>query len=166
MNIEKITKIFQSKWFKYAIIVVIALIVILISFKAGSMVGFRRADFSCRWGDNYHKNFGGPKGGFFGGMDDRGFVPGNGIFGQIIKIEGNVLTVKGQDNIEKSILLDNNTSIVRMKEAIKISDLKVDDSIVVVGEPNEAGQTVARLVRVMPALPTGMPMSPQPQKSI
>lgn len=158
INLEKIAKIFQSKLFKGIILAVIALIVVLLAFKAGTMIGFRRADFSCRWGDNYHRNFGGPKGGFFEDMNDRNFMPGNGIFGQIIKVEGNTLTIKGQDNLEKSVLVEEKTSIMKFREQLKIADLKVDDNVVVMGEPNESGQTVAKLIRIMPLPPTGAPM--------
>jgi RNase P/RNase MRP subunit p29 len=158
INLEKIAKIFQSKLFKGIILIVIALIVVLLAFKAGTMIGFKRADFACGWGDNYHKNFGGPKGGFFEDMNDRNFMPGNGIFGQIIKVEGNTLTIKGQDNLEKSVLVEEKTSIMKFREQLKISDLKVDDNVIVMGEPNESGQTVARLIRIMPLPPTGAPM--------
>jgi RNase P/RNase MRP subunit p29 len=158
INLEKIAKIFQSKLFKGIILAVIALIVVLLAFKAGTMIGFRRADFSCRWGDNYHKNFGGPQGGFFEDMNDRNFMPGSGIFGQIIKVEGNTLTIKGQDNLEKSVLVEEKTSIMKFREQLKISDLKVDDNVIVMGEPNESGQTVAKLIRIMPLPPTGAPV--------
>lgn len=160
INLEKITKIFQSKLLKYVIFSVIALIVVLLAFKAGTMIGFRRADFACGWGDNYHRNFGGPRGGFFEDMNDRNFMPGNGIFGQIIKVEGNTLIIKGQDNLEKSVLVEEKTSIMKFREQLKVSDLKVDDNVVVMGEPNELGQTVARLIRIMPASPTNMPVLP------
>jgi hypothetical protein len=158
INLEKIAKIFQSKLFKGIILIVIALIVVLLAFKAGTMIGFKRADFACGWGDNYHRNFGGPQGGFFEDMNDRNFMPGNGIFGQIIKVEGNTLTIKGQDNLEKSVLVEEKTSIMKFKEQLKISDLKVDDNVIVMGEPNESGQTVARLIRIMPIPLTGAPM--------
>ena len=160
LNLEGVTKFFQSKCFKCIIIAVIAIIVILLAFKAGTMVGFRRGAFSCHWGDNYHKNFGGPRGGFSGMINDRDFMPGNGIFGQIIKVEGDSLIIKGQDNLEKSVLVNEKTSIMKFQEQIKITDLKVDDRVVIMGEPNESGQTIARLIRIMPAPPTDAPMAP------
>ncbi|MCX6743002.1 MAG: hypothetical protein NT116_02080, partial [Candidatus Parcubacteria bacterium] len=95
-----LNKIFQSKIFQVIVIGIAVLIVILLVFKAGMMVGIKKADFSCRWSDNYHRNFGGPKGGFWGGFGDRDFMDANGTFGQIIKIEGNLLTIKGNQNTE------------------------------------------------------------------
>jgi len=144
---------FQSKLFKGILLGVVSLIILLLIFKAGMMVGIKKADFSCRWSDNYHRNFGGPKGGFWGGFDDRNFMEANGTFGQIIKIEGNVITIKDRQSTEKAILLNESTVIKSMRDTIKATDLKVDDNIVVIGEPNESGQISAKLIRLLPAPP-------------
>ena len=148
-------KIFQSKLFKGSLLGIAGLIILLLIFKAGMMVGIKKADFSCRWSDNYHRNFGGPKGGFWGGFGDRDFMDANGTFGQIIKIEGNLLTIKGNQNTEKVILLNESTVIKSMQDTIKATDLKVDDNIVVIGEPNQAGQIAAKLIRIVPLPPIG-----------
>jgi len=153
-----LNKIFQAKLFQGIIIGVAVLIVLLLVFKAGTMVGIKKADFSCRWSDNYHRNFGGPKGGFMGGFGDRDFMDANGTFGQILKIEGNLVTIKGGQNTEKVILLDENTTIKSLRETIKLTDLKVNDNIVVIGEPNQTGQIVAKLIRIVP--PTTSPNQP------
>jgi len=152
-----INKIFSSKIFQGIIIGIVILIILLLVFKAGTMVGIRKADFSCRWSDNYHRNFGGPKGGFWGGFDDRNFMEANGTFGQIIKIEGNVITIKDRQSTEKVILLDDKTAIRSMRNTLKLSDLKVDDNIVVIGEPNQAGQIAAKLIRLVPPPPAEKP---------
>jgi hypothetical protein len=164
MNIEKF---FQTSLFKGIIIGIVVLVILMLVFCLGVFVGTKRADFSFRWADEYHRNFGGPQGGFFGdfmGME-RQFPNANGSFGQIIKIDNNVLTVKDNDgdNTEKTILVNDKTSIVYQKNNIKLSDLKVDDNIVVVGEPNSDGQIAAKLIRVMPALPKNMQPNNQPQ---
>jgi hypothetical protein len=52
--------------------------------------------------------------------------------------------------LEKIIVLQDSTDIRRFRDVIKSSDLKVDDNIVVIGEPNAKGQIEAKLVRVMP----------------
>jgi hypothetical protein len=154
---------FQSKLFKGIILGVAGLVVLVFVFCLGVFVGTKRADFSFRWADEYHRNFGGPQGGFFGdfiGMD-REFTNSNGSFGQIISINPStnsgqaVLTVKDNDgdNTEKTILVNDKTTIIYQKENIKLSDLKVDDNIVVIGEPDNSGQIQAKLIRVMPPLP-------------
>lgn len=83
----------------------------------------------------------------------QGFANANGVFGQIIKIDGQTLTIKSKDNIEKSILVGEKTTIVYQRKNIKLSDLKTDDSVVVIGDPNGKGQIQAELIRVIPAPP-------------
>jgi hypothetical protein len=133
---------------------------LLFVFKVGMMVGIKKADFSCRWSDNYHENFGGPRGGFWGGFDDKDFIESNGTVGQIIKIEGETLVVRGRRDMEKIIVTDNETAIKRLRDTIKVSDLKVDENIVTIGEPNDAGQIEAKLIRVMPSPPMPLPGLP------
>jgi len=146
-------KIFQSKWFKAAVFGVAALIIILLVFKAGTLVGFRKAGFSYKWGENYHQNFAGPRGGFFRGFSGRDFIASHGVFGQIIKIDGSTLIIKGQENVEKIVIVKEDTAIRRLGETVKLSDLKVNDYIVVIGSPNDAGQIEAKFIRIMPPPP-------------
>lgn len=153
-----IDKIFQSKIFRVVILSILVLMVILLILKIGMFIGAKRAGFTRGWGDNYHQNFGGPKGGFMAGFGDKDFMQANGISGQIIKIDGTTITVSGRDNVEKIISTDDKTIIRNLDKTIKVSDLKVDDFIVVIGEPNDAGQIEAKFIRVMPQMPEGMPM--------
>jgi len=139
---------------KKIIIGIAIFVVAVLLFGAGIFVGEMKARFSYRWAESYHQNFGGPQGGFFGNWrmipPDRGLIQGHGTFGKIIKIEGSTLVIKGDNDAEKIILIKDNTIIERLRETIKPADLKVDDYIVVIGEPNDAGQIEARLIRVMP----------------
>lgn len=141
---------FQSKLFKIILGGIGGIIVFLLIFKVGMIAGFKKADFSYKWGENYHRNFAGPRGGFFEDFSDRDFIDANGTFGQIIKIEGLTLIVKGRYDVEKIVLIKDNTVIKRFRDTIKSSDLKIDDYIVVIGEPNDAGQIEARLIRISP----------------
>ena len=152
-----INKFVQSKFFKGIILGVAGLLILLVGFKLGTMVGIRKAEFSGRWGDNYHRNFGGPKGGFMNGFGDRDFIEASGSFGQIIKINGNSLTVKGAKDVEKIILVADATVINRLREKIRVSDLKVNENIVTIGEPNTDGQIEAKLIRVLPPPPQDRP---------
>jgi len=145
--------IFESKLFKIIILSVAGLIILVFVFALGVFVGTKRADFSFQWADQYHRNFGGPQGGLFGDMMGEDFTNSNGVFGPIIKIDGKTLTVNGTDNVEKVILVDNKTIIRFQRKNEKLSDLKVGDSIIVTGEPNDKGQIEALLIRVIPAPP-------------
>lgn len=142
---------FRSKLFKGILIGIAGLILLLLAFKAGTMMGFRKAGFSYKWGENYHRNFGGPRGGFFGNFSGGDFMGGaHGVFGQLIKIDGTTLVMKDNLNAEKIVLIKSDTAITGLRENVKPADLKVNDNIVVIGEPNDAGQIEAKFIRLMP----------------
>lgn len=148
-------KIFQSKLFKGFLLGLLAFFLLGLVFKTGEMVGARKADFSYRWSDNYHKNFGGPKQGFMQGFRDRDFIEANGVVGQIIKIASSTVAIKGRGDIEKIILINQDTVIKNLQETVFSESLKVDDMVVIIGEPNNQGQIEAKLIRVMPKPPVG-----------
>jgi hypothetical protein len=50
--------------------------------------------------------------------------------------------------------------IERLRETVKISDLKVDDFVVVIGEPNDSGQIEAKFIRLLPPAPLGFISEP------
>ena len=152
----KIDDILQSKILKWTIFGVLIFTITVFVFSVGVFVGTRSVNFAFNWADQYHRNFGGPEEGIFGDFSaGGGLTSPNGCFGQIIKIDldKNTITVKDRD-VEKIILIGDKTTIILQKDNIKISDLKVDDKIVVIGEPNEQGQVEARLIRVMPSIKT------------
>jgi len=136
--------------------------VIFLIFSIGMYVGFHKARFSYQWGENYHRNFAGPKGGFFEDFGGKDFIDANGVAGQIMKIDGFTLIIKGRDNMERIILVEEDTTIMRFKESVKLAGIKPDDFIVAIGEPNNQGQIEAKFVRILPSLSTStMPfMSP------
>jgi len=156
--------ILESKLFRAVILIIAGLIILVFVFSLGVFVGMKKADFSFKWADEYHRNFGGPRGGFLGDFmgTNREFANSNGVFGQIIKIDNGSLTVKDRDNTEKIVLARDKTSIIYQRKNIKLSDLKIGDSIVVIGEPNSNGQIQAELIRVMPPMPDNLPPNNQP----
>ncbi|MBI3335020.1 MAG: hypothetical protein HY001_00785 [Candidatus Portnoybacteria bacterium] len=145
-------KFLQSKRFKVVLVAIGALIVLLFVFKVGVFVGYKKAGYSYRWGENYHKNFAGPRGGFFGdferGFGDKDFINAYGIFGSVIKIDGDTIIMKSRDGVEEIVLVSDGTVIRRGRETLKISDLKADDLIVVLGSPNDQGQIEAKFIRL------------------
>lgn len=145
-----INKFFQSKAFKTILCGVAAFAILLFVFKVGVLVGYKKAGFSFRWGENYHRNFGGPREGFFRNFFDDDFTEAHGVSGQIIKIDGSVLIVMSGGNTEKSVLLNDKSVIKRFRDVIQSADLRVEDYIVAIGDPNDAGQIEAKFVRVSP----------------
>lgn len=153
---------FKPKSFKIVLSGLAAAVVLLLVFQAGLMVGFKKANFSFRWGENYHRNFGGPPRGWFDNFGRDDYRDAQGAYGQIIKIDGSNITVKDRNNTEKVVLLNDKTVISRFRENIKQADLRVDDQVVIIGEPNNAGQVEAKLIRVMPAPPMSNPPASLP----
>jgi hypothetical protein len=149
--------IFDSKLFRGIVLGIACLIILGFVFSLGVLVGTKRAEFSFRWAESYHKNFGGPQGGIFGNLmgSDKEFANANGSFGRIIKIDSNTLTVEDNNGskTEKTILVRDKTIIILQTKNIKLSDLKIGDNVVVVGQPTASGQINAELIRVMPSLP-------------
>ena len=165
MDFNKIdfNKFFRSKSFKIITLIIIGVIVFLLIFNLGMIIGFRKANFSYKWGENYHQNFAGPQGGFFRDFGGRDFIEPHGVFGQIIKIDNATLIIKSPDNVEKTVIAKDDTVIERFRETIKLTDLKIDDQIVVIGEPNTSGQIEAKFIRIMPSPKTEMPMGELPE---
>ena len=142
-------QIIRSKTFSRVLAVTAALVALLLIFQLGVLVGFRKARFSYRWGENYQRNFAGPRGGFIRrGFGDRGFINAHGVFGQILKIDENVLVLKGRDGVEQLVLVGERTGIEHGRQRILFSELRVDDSLVVIGRPNEQGQIEAKFIRL------------------
>ena len=132
-------KFFQSKAFKIILIVIGCFIVLMLVFKLGMIVGSTKERFFHRWAENYSRNFGG-----------MGEMKAHGDFGQIIKIELPTIVIKGEKDVEKVILLKDDTIIERFREKISSQDLKVNDKIVIIGSANDVGQIEAKMIRIMP----------------
>ncbi len=138
---------------KWAILGVAVFAIIVLIFGAGMFMGGMKARFSYRWAENYHQNFGGPREGFFGRLGKPPFPPGNfiesrGSVGEIIKINDSDFVIKGQGDVEKVILITEETIIQKAVNKIGKEDLKVGERVVVIGSPNEQGQIAAKLIRI------------------
>jgi len=144
----------DSKSLRQVILALGIIIFVFLIFAMGVAVGYHKASFSYRWGEDYHRNFGGPHGGFFGepplgGRDD--FANPHGTFGTIASISLPTFIVQGEHDVEKTVLVTNETAIRRFMEQATSSDLTIGERVVIIGEPNAEGQIVAKLIRVMPA---------------
>ncbi len=145
----KFKEIFTSGHFNKLLIIFASVAVLILVFSAGVLVGHGKARFSQRWGENYYSNI---MGHGKKGMADFG-RPGFGAhegLGSIIKIDENSIIIKDQANIEKTILITEQTAITKNNQSIKIADLKIDDKIIAIGKPNNQGQVEPKLIRVLP----------------
>jgi hypothetical protein len=156
--------LFQSRRFKQLLKVLGTLVVLLLVFQLGVFVGFRKASFSYRWGDNYHRAFGGPRGGFLRDFEGRDFVSGHGTAGAIVRIDGNNIIIKGRDGVEKIATVTEGTTVRKGRTAVKLADLKADDRVVIIGAPKDDGSIEAKIIRVFdgnqPAPPPHRPGFP------
>src|SRR3990167_7137010 len=101
-----INNFLKQKTFKLAVLSIGALILLLLVFKAGVFVGYKKASFSYSWGENYHRNFAGPRRGFLSdfrrGFEDKDFINAHNTSGSIIKINNSTLIIKKSNNVEKT----------------------------------------------------------------
>lgn len=157
---EKHKKLFRNPdILKWIIIGLAGFIVIVLIFGAGIKVGTLKAKYSYRWADNYHKNFGGPRGGFFGDwrrFPAGDFIGGHGAFGEIIKLNDAGFAIKGSGDIEKIVVTTDDTVVKKGRETVETS-FKVGDHVTIIGSPNEEGQIEAKLIRVFEGEKTNMP---------
>lgn len=142
----------ESKSLKAVIITIVTLAVFAFIFQAGVFVGFHKASFLFKSGDNFYRNFG-DRGGMMGrgGMFSDEFTGGHGASGKIVRIELPNIVVLGQDNIEKVVVTDSKTDIREGRSNSSLEKLKVDEFITVIGSPNDQGQVLAKFIRVMPS---------------
>jgi hypothetical protein len=164
MNKEECKK---PKIFKTAAIAAGSIALALLIFGAGVSVGIHKARFSYRFGENYERNFMGPRPegpmgvpmGFFRDMEGRDFRNGHGIAGNIVSISDNTIIIKDPQNKEISIAVDDKTVIKDRESDLKINDLKKDNRIVVLGKPGDNGVINADLIRVFNNNPANKPQN-------
>jgi len=151
----------QSPVFRKAMLVLGGVVVLLLVFQVGQFVGFRKASFSYRGGDNYYRAFGGDRGerGMMGGMQGmfREDFPGaHGAVGRVLSVGEESFIMDTPEGVERTVVMNNETSVMRFREKITRSELSIGDSVVVIGNPTEGAEITARLIRILPPPPEGM----------
>ncbi|MFH0936759.1 MAG: hypothetical protein V1808_00490 [Candidatus Daviesbacteria bacterium] len=83
----------------------------------------------------------------------REFVPdrfGHGVIGTIDSLGNNTLIVKDRSGALKTIIIDDQTALRRNESPIKFSDLKKDEQVIIIGQPQEKeGSIKATVIRVV-----------------
>ncbi|MFH1129658.1 MAG: hypothetical protein V1686_02900 [Patescibacteria group bacterium] len=146
-------KIFSKENIKWLIVGFIIMALFVFVFAFGVWIGGEKARFSSNWADNYHKNFAGPQNGFnqnWRNMPGGEFINAHGLFGEVIKIDANSFVIKGRENMENVVIVNQDTIIKRLSDNIQLKDLKVGEFVVIIGSPNNSGQIEAKLIRIMP----------------
>ena len=148
-------KIHQSVKVRIAVIVLIVIAVMILIFQAGIFVGYKKAEFSYRFGDNYYRTFGGNKDDFGQGFlrGGKDLLGGHGAVGNIVRVSLPTFVVAGPDKVEKVVLVNSDTVFRKFRDGIDAKDLKVGDFVTILGSPDDKGQVVANLIRIMPPPP-------------
>lgn len=150
MNIKKI---FQSKTFLGILYGIGISLILLAIFQAGVFIGYHKAGFSYRFGDNYYSAFGGRRMGM--GPDDQ--MMAHGTVGKIIKLDLPTFVIEGPDKVEKIIRISDDADIHLFRDDIEPAGLKLGMQVVVIGSPNSQGEIEAKLIRIMPPFATSTP---------
>jgi len=151
----KLKNFLQSERSKHILAGIGIAVIALFIFQAGMFVGYKKASFSFRAGDNFYRTFG--ERGFQQNLPGMGMMdPTNahGTIGTVASIILPKVVIADRDGVEKTILMDNKTDIRRFRDSIKPEEIKTGEMIMVIGEPNANGQIEARLVRIMPPPPS------------
>lgn len=137
---------FKHDKLKAGILIGFAVVIVFLFFLAGLFVGGEKARFSNRLGERYYRDFMGP-GGPRPGLFDRSYLNSHGVTGKIVSITGSELTV-AENNVNKTVDVEDNTIIHKGAMAVKLSDLKIGDELTVIGSPDSQGVIEAKLINV------------------
>ncbi len=144
-------QLFHSPRYKKIAYVLGVFIVLLLTFQAGMAVGFHRAEFGHRFDENYMDAFGKhPEGGHEGFRDEP--FESHGAVGRVLSVSLPTIVVEDK-NVEKVVRVSSSTVVRYFRDHIDVSQIKPNDFIVVIGEPNQASEVEAKLIRMLPPPP-------------
>jgi hypothetical protein len=155
---KEIKEILKNSKVQSVICVLGAIFVALIIFQAGMFVGFKKAGFAFKTGEQYFRQMRGMPNDNMMGMNRNDFPNTHGAVGKIISIKLPSMIVLDKNNIEKTVLISSSTDIKKFKDTIKSTELNVNDFVTIIGDPNDNAEINAVLIRIMPdpeSIPAG-----------
>lgn len=69
--------------------------------------------------------------------------------GSVQKVEGQTLTIQTRNGMTQTVLVENQTRLIRGRRAAALSDLQVGNRVTAIGQRNAQGQITARLLIIM-----------------
>lgn len=144
----------RSQSFRGILIGVGIAIIALFIFQAGVFVGYRKASFAYKFGDNYYRAFDRKPPAPFGVPMYGEFGTTHGAAGEVMSVSLPTFIVAGPDSVEKTVLVGTSTLIRKLDLELKPEDIQTGDFLVVIGEPNGDAQIQAKLIRILPEPPT------------
>ena len=126
-----------------------SVVIILLVFRLGIVLGLKKADTRYQWGENYGRVFGTPQAGFFRDFSgDGSFNPyGNG--GKVLEVSNGAIVIEGSDSNEKAVNVGKDTVIRSVSGNVTLDSIKPGDSLVIIGGPDGSGGIDARFIRVL-----------------
>ncbi|TSC60329.1 MAG: Uncharacterized protein LiPW15_207 [Parcubacteria group bacterium LiPW_15] len=140
---------FNSKKFTKIVLGLVMFGLLFSAFRVGELVGFKKASFSFKWGENYYLNAAGPGPHMFD-MDAQYFMPAHGVAGKIMGISSTSIVLTDRENLEREVIVDDDTEFFIFRNRIPFSDLKTGDAATVIGSPEDSGMIRAKLIRLLP----------------
>lgn len=148
---ENIKSLYAQKPIRLGLYILGTLFVLSATFQLGLFVGYHKASFARDWGDHYERNFGMRRPESIRGMMGNTLPGAYGASGKVLSVTLPTFVVEDINGTEKTIHISDTTLIRLAMQNASSSAITVDNIVIVLGEPNDAGQIEAKLIRVMPA---------------
>ena len=139
------------------------LLVALIIFQTGLLVGSNQAGFACKWNRAFIDNPGGPDSVLRPFLGRHGGPNPNGAIGEIISTNFPSILIKNPEGLETIATVDSETAIRSGRQTASTSDLEIGKKVIIVGQPDEDGRIKAALIRILPEQPNSIYMRFSPQ---
>jgi hypothetical protein len=144
-------ELMEKKWLVWVLAAAGEIVVLLLVFRVGEVIGVNRANFNTEWGQNYGRLFGEPQRGFFNEVGELPPpIPAFGNAGTVLSVSGGSLVIQDNRLNEKTIVLSSSTTIREGANVITAAEIPAGAQIVVIGAPNGQGAITARFIRIFP----------------
>jgi hypothetical protein len=143
----------HSSAFQGLLVGVGAVVAVLIVFEAGVQVGRHQASFAAHEGDAYYRVFMHRADGPFGIFMHTGDASEHGASGKVVSVALPTFIVADPQNVEKTIVVDDDTIIRRLDGDVTPDDIQVGDFAVVLGAPDPDSRIDAKFIRLLPPPP-------------
>jgi len=156
---KNLSEFLSSKGSKITIGIIALVVIVGLSFSVGFMAGHRRAGIVSRRVVGYNQTINNGmmngsrsalnKNGLNNGMMGRNNVQRNtGTSGTVTSMNGNNITIKGQNGVESTFAITAQTSIKNGSGAITVSGLAIGNNVTIVSLPNSTGTAAAISIMV------------------
>ncbi|MES2409769.1 MAG: hypothetical protein V4509_05740 [Patescibacteria group bacterium] len=148
---EKMSQVSKSKYFNQSLIAIGLVIWTGLILQLGMFIGYQKASYFFKYGDNYYKNLRGGRP-MPMGLNDDDLPRSHGAIGRVIQVTLPTFIVEDEDGMEKIISTNDRTIVRNVEMLASTSKISQNDMVVVVGSPNEKSEIEAKLIRILPPL--------------